>query len=128
MSAPGAFGRVVVTAAGEREDSPVDPRFGRAPRLLLVDVASGRVERAVANDEGVAAVQGAGIRAAEAVAALGAEALLTGHCGPKAFRALQAAGVKVFTGAAGTVAEAVAALREGRLTPADEADVAGHWA
>ena len=73
------------------------------------------------------AAQGAGIQAAEAVSRLGAECLITGHCGPKAFRTLQAAGIRVYTGAAGTVGEAIAALQQGRLALAEAADVDGHW-
>jgi len=67
------------------------------------------------------------VQAAQTAAGLGADCLLTGHCGPKAFRALQAAGMQVYTGAAGTVAEAIAALEQGRLHPASSADVEGHW-
>ena len=39
--------------------------------------------------------QGAGIQSAETVAKLGAEVVITGSVGPKAYRALQAAGIKV---------------------------------
>ncbi len=128
MSAPIAFERVVVTATGDHADALVDPRFGRAPRLLLLDVASGRVDRVVDNAAGVAAAQGAGLQAAEAVARLGAQAVITGHCGPKAFRALSAAGIAVFTGAEGTVADALASLKAGALERSEGADVGGHWA
>lgn len=121
-------GRVVVTAAGGDAGSPVDPRFGRAAWLLLVDVASGRVEKVVDNQAGVGAAQGAGIQAAETVARLGARAVITGHCGPKAHRALSAAGITIVTGAGGTVAEAVASFREGALECAGAPDVGGHWA
>ena len=43
-------------------------------------------------------VQGAGIQAAQTVIGRGAEALITGFCGPKAFRVLTAAKVQVLTG------------------------------
>jgi predicted Fe-Mo cluster-binding NifX family protein len=39
--------------------------------------------------------RGAGIQAAEHVANSGAEVVLTGYVGPKAFKALQAAGIRV---------------------------------
>ena len=45
----------------------------------------------------------------------------------KAFQGLQAAGIKVAVGAAGTVADALAAFKEGKLQEADDANVEGHW-
>jgi predicted Fe-Mo cluster-binding NifX family protein len=119
--------KVVVTATGESLDSELDPRFGRAPRFIFVDTESGAMQ-AVDNSGGVQAAQGAGVQAAEVVSRLGAECVVTGHCGPKAFRALQAAGIEVYTGASGTVAEAVEQLKAGRLERAGAPDVGGHWA
>ncbi len=119
--------KVVVTSTGESLESQVDPRFGRAPHFLLVDTDSGEVT-AVDNAKGVDAVQGAGVQAAEAVSRLDAECLVTGHCGPKAFRALEAARIVVYTGASGTVAEAVEQFLAGTLERAVGPTVAGHWA
>jgi predicted Fe-Mo cluster-binding NifX family protein len=82
----------------------------------------------VNNRSGVDAAQGAGVQAAEIVSRLGAECLVTGHCGPKAFRTLEAAGITVYTGATGTVAEALEQLASGGLTHTEAPDVAGHWA
>ena len=118
--------RVVVTSEGESIESRVDPRFGRAARFVLVDTESGEMS-SVDNSKGVEAAQGAGVQAAEIVSRLGAECLVTGHCGPKAFRTLQAAGIEVFTGASGTVTEALEQLRKGTLQRATAPDVGGHW-
>jgi len=42
------------------------------------------------------------------IAAQGVQAVVTGHCGPNVYRALQIAGVRVYTGVAeGTVQDAV---------------------
>lgn len=119
--------RVAISASGTTLDSAVDPRFGRAAKFLLLDTDTGAVE-AHDNVQSLNAAQGAGIQSAETVSRLGAAVIITGHCGPKAFRTLQAAGILVVTGATGTVAEAVAAWKAGRLKPATGADVAGHWA
>ena len=119
--------KVVVTSTGTNTDSRVEPRFGRAPYFLLVDTESGEAT-ALNNAGGVEAVQGAGVQAAEAVSRSGAECLVTGHCGPKAYRALAAAGIAVYTGASGTISEAVEQLRTGTLERADGPTVAGHWA
>jgi len=118
--------KIAVTSEGEGLESKVDPRFGRAARFVLFDTDT-RELRSIDNRRSLNAAQGAGIQAAETVLSLGAECLLTGHCGPKAFRALTAAGIRVYTGAAGTVGEAIAAFQQGKLKPVDSADVEGHW-
>jgi predicted Fe-Mo cluster-binding NifX family protein len=118
--------KVVVTSIGEGMDSQVDPRFGRASTFVLIDTETGETQ-SIDNSDGAGAAQGAGIQAAEAVSRLGAECLITGHCGPKAFRALQAAGIEVYTGASGTIAEAIGQLKSGGLQLSTGPDVGGHW-
>ena len=71
---------------------------------------------------------GAGIQAAETVVRSGADAVATGHCGPKASRVLPAAGVRIFTTEAATVADALARYLSGALVEARSAEVEGHWA
>ena len=119
--------KIVVSASGQSPDSAVDPRFGRAAYFVAVDSDTGAFE-ARANTQNLNAVQGAGIQAAQAVSEMGAEVVITGHCGPKAFRTLAAAGVRVVVGAEGTVQEAVEAFQSGRLEPTAAPDVEGHWA
>ena len=118
--------KVIVTSMGGSLDSQVDPRFGRASTFLLVDTDTGETT-SVDNTAGTNAAQGAGIQAAETVSRLGAACLITGHCGPKAFRALQAAGVEIYTGASGTVEEALSQFRTGKLQLSTAPDVGGHW-
>ena len=119
--------KICLPATAPRLDAPLDERLGRAAWFVLVDSESGDLLAQAPNEQNRQAASGAGVQAAQTIADLGAEAVVCAHCGPKAFRVLQAAGVAVFTGAAGTVAEAVAAFREGRLQKATAADVEGHW-
>ena len=119
--------RIAFTTTGESLEAPLDSRFGRAPRLLVYDQEHESVE-VLDNRQNVEAAQGAGIQAAEAVIRSGARVLVTGHCGPKAFRVLAAAGIQVFTTQALTVAAALKAFRSGELKRAESADVEGHWA
>jgi predicted Fe-Mo cluster-binding NifX family protein len=80
------------------------------------------------NAEAAAAAQGAGIQAAKLMVGHGVQVVLTGHCGPNAFRALQAAGIRVYTGVSGgSVREAVEQFKAGALREATAADVQGHW-
>ncbi len=118
--------KIAVTSQGRTLNDGVDPRFGRTQTFLVVDTDSGEFE-AVDNKQNLDAAQGAGIQAARLVGEHGAEAVITGHCGPKAFRTLAAAGIKVVVGAEGTVAEALEKFKAGDLKPADDADVEGHW-
>lgn len=118
--------RIVITSSGKTMDSQVDPRFGRAAFFIVVDAETGESE-AHDNVQNLNAVQGAGIQAARQVVELGAQAVLTGHVGPKAFTALHAAGVKVYAGAAGSVRQAVETYKAGQLAETNEATVEGHW-
>jgi predicted Fe-Mo cluster-binding NifX family protein len=119
--------RIAVTSQGDSLDDPVDPRFGRAMRFLVLDTETGNLQ-VVDNTPNLNTAQGAGPQAAEILSRLGVQAVITGHCGPKAFRALSAAGIRVFNTDAPTVAEALERFRSGKLTGVQSADVEGHWA
>ncbi len=118
--------KLAFSTSGNTLDAPLDPRFGRAPSFLIYDLDRVSFE-VVSNQQNLNAAQGAGIQSAQTVAASGVQALVTGHCGPKAFRVLSTAGIKVFTSNAPTVAEALAQYRAGTLNEATGADVEGHW-
>ena len=118
--------KIAITSQGQGLDSLIDPRFGRAHWLVVVDTETDAVS-AIENKVNLHAVQGAGIQSAANVARQGVQAVISGHCGPKAFKTLQAAGVSVYAATTGTVQEAVARLKQGGLQPVHEADVEGHW-
>ena len=119
--------KITITSQGESLESAVDPRFGRAARFIVYDTDTGGFQ-AVSNSESLNASQGAGIKAAEVVSRLGAEVVITGHCGPKAHQTLSAAGIQVVLGAEGTtVAKALEKYKSGQLKASGSPDVAGHW-
>jgi len=118
--------KVAFSTSGNSETAPLEGRFGRAPAFLVYDVDVGTFE-VIDNRQGVNATQGAGIQAAETVVRTGAQSVVTGHCGPKAFRVLAASGIKVFTTDAPTVAVALERYRAGQLTEITSASVEGHW-
>ena len=119
--------KVCIPAEGTGLAAKVDARLGRAEHFVVVDSESGEVLQTIPNEQNKQAAAGAGVQAGQAIAGAGADAVLCAHCGPKAFRVLRAAGLKVYTGATGTVGDAIRALREGGLKKADEANVEGHW-
>jgi predicted Fe-Mo cluster-binding NifX family protein len=117
--------KVAVTATAPDIKAVVDPRFGRCQFLVLVDTEN-RQWTALENAN-VGAASGAGIAVAEAMAREGVTVVLTGHCGPKAYQVLEAAGIEVVTGVAGTVEEAVEAYRSGKLRPGSGPTVPPHF-
>lgn len=118
--------KVAITAQGKTLDSKVDPRFGRSGWFVVVDTNTSEF-KAVSNDQNLNANQGAGIQAAELVSRQGVSALITGNCGPKAFRTLTAAGIKIYYGTDGTVKEVLEQFNEGSLSMASGANVESHW-
>jgi predicted Fe-Mo cluster-binding NifX family protein len=118
--------KIAVTSTGTDIDSEVDPRFGRAAYIIIVDSETFEFE-VVDNKDNVNAMKGAGIQAARMVSDKGADVLLTGFCGPNAFKAMNAARIKVANDAKGTVREAVQAYLDGKLPLADSANVEGQW-
>ena len=119
--------KITISSQGNTLDSMVDPRFGRAAQFILYDTETEKFE-VLSNQQSLNAAQGAGIKAAETLSGCGAEALITGHCGPNAFGTLSAAGIAVYIGADGlTVAQAIDKFKAGELRTAEASDVKGHW-
>jgi predicted Fe-Mo cluster-binding NifX family protein len=118
--------KIAVTSKGTGLDDPVDPRFGRAAYILVVDSETFDFD-VLDNKENVNALKGAGIQAAGMLSDQGAEVLITGFCGPNAFKVLNAANIKVASDAKGTVRDAVEAFNQGNLTYSDQANVEGQW-
>ena len=118
--------KLAVTSQGPGLDDPVDPRFGRAAYILIVD-ADTRVFEVIDNRANKDAFKGAGIQAAASICDHGAQVLLTGFCGPNAFKTLNAAGVKVVNDTEGTVRKAVETFKAGHFEYATAANREGHW-
>jgi predicted Fe-Mo cluster-binding NifX family protein len=118
--------KIAISASGPTLEATVDPRFGRAPYLLIVDPDTLEFE-AVANQMNLQASQGAGIQTASLVARYKPQAVLTGNCGPKAFQTLQAAGIQVIVEVSGPVRQAVEQYRSGQLAATHGPNVVSHW-
>ena len=119
--------KIAFSTSGADLNAPLDSRFGRAAKFLIYDTEMTSFT-IIDNQQNLNAAQGAGIQSAQTVAANGAQALVTGHCGPKAFRVLSSAGIKVYTTDALTIAAALELYQAGKLTENAGADVEGHWA
>ena len=117
--------KVVVTAQGQDLEAMVDPRFGRCQYFLFIDTESMRCEAEI--NPARQAGAGAGIQAGQLVADRGVEAVVTGNIGPNASRVLTGSGIKVYTGAAGTVGGALEKFKEGKLAQAGGPTVREHF-
>jgi predicted Fe-Mo cluster-binding NifX family protein len=118
--------KIAVSSEGPDMDARVDPRFGRAAGFMIIDQDTMAFEY-VDNGSSQVMAQGAGIQAAEIVAATGARVLLTGFVGPKAFQALNAAGITIGQNVDNlTVREAVQRFQAGDVPVADAPNSRGH--
>lgn len=118
--------KIAVTSSSGDFDSEIDERFGRAGYFIIYDTEKDEFY-SVDNSENLNAMQGAGVQAASNVASENVDVVLTGHCGPKAFSTLKAAGIEVVTGMSGSIKEVVDEYRGGDYQKSDSPDVKGHW-
>lgn len=111
--------KIAITSEGTQLTDMVDPRFGRAGGFVVVDLET-MATSYVDNGSSQAMAHGAGIQAAENIANAGVGVLLTGFVGPKAFTALQGAGIKIGQNLDNmTVGEAVELYKAGKVQFAD---------
>ena len=116
--------KLVITATKDNLDAAIDPRFGRCNFFIITDPETEDFE--VKKNEQKNAMGGAGIQAAQTIAQAQVNVLITGAVGPNAFQTLNAANIKIFTGASGTVKEAISAYKKGLLTEAHNSTVKSH--
>lgn len=105
--------KIAVSAMKPGPTAAVDPHFGRCPYFAIYDSIT-KIWETIPNPASNAS-GGAGIQAAQAVVNRGVQVVITGSLGPNAYRVLEAAAIRCFTGAQGTVQEAVNAYEQGKL-------------
>lgn len=116
--------KIAITSKGKNIDSDVDSRFGRCQTFLIVDTETMQTE--TIENSSVHSAHGAGIGAAQKVASLNVGVVITGHVGPNAYSALDRTDVIIYTGAKGTVKEALTQYTDGKLKEAISPTVSGH--
>jgi len=107
--------KIAVSSQGDNLNAPISPTFSRCPTFIFVDTET--MEFMVVTNPGMSVPREAETQAAQLVTNQGAKAVLTNKIEPKAFFALQAAGIQVFSVKPGTVREAVEAYKAGQLRP-----------
>ena len=118
--------KIIITSTGDSLESEIDVRFGRAPVFILYDTDDDSFSP-INNKQNLDSPSGAGIQSAQNIINSGAKAVITPNCGPKAFRVLSSAGVKVFSCSKVKVRDAVNDFKEGKLEELNQANVEGRW-
>lgn len=117
--------RVAVTCRGASPDYDIDECFGRAYWLLVFDVVN-RQWTAIDNGTTRNVRHNAGVLACQNLVEQKVDLLLTGQIGPKALRMLQAAGIAVHVGVAGSAREAVRSWQQHRSAIPPTANATGN--
>lgn len=105
--------KIALSATGLTLDSDIDPRFGRCQFFIIMHTDN--MEYKVVDNASANASGGAGIAAAQIVINNDVQVVLTGNVGPKAYRVLSEAGIQVFTGATGSIRNAIESYKSGGL-------------
>ena len=117
--------KVLFTAKNGNLDSEIDPPVGRCSYFLIVDLDTMNF-KSISNESAMAS-GGAGIQAAQTVARIGVKVVVTGNMGPNAFRTLSTAEIDVFTGANGTIKDAIEKYKKGELKNIETPNVDSHF-
>ena len=86
--------KIAISSEGPTLEDTLDSRFGRAAGFIIYDAETGD-HTYIENGLAQTMAQGAGIQTAENVINKGVKVVLTGYVGPKAFKVLEAAGVRI---------------------------------
>ena len=89
---------IAISSEGPSLDDAVDPRYGRAGGFIIAKIPEDDGEPEISyldNGDAQLLAQGAGIATTEHLVNCGVNVVLSGYVGPKAFEALQAAGIAV---------------------------------
>jgi len=117
---------VAIPSPGKDLQAKVDSRFGRAVGFIIYDTedCSWRHKKNQLDD---LAFEGAGVQASRNLLSEKIDTLITGHCGPKAFRIFSEAGITIYSSVSGPIDEALEKLVSGDLEALESADVPEHW-
>ena len=116
--------KIAVSSSGRDLDAQIDPRFGRCSYFLIINTEDMSYE--AFENENAALGGGAGIQSAQFIASKGAEALITGRCGPNAVQTLNAAKIEIYADQSGPIKAAVDKYVKGLLSPITEANAPAH--
>ena len=114
---------IAISSEGPTLEDAVDPRFGRAGGFIIAVIKDATAPAEISyldNGDAQLLPQGAGIATTEHLVNAGVNVVLSGYVGPKAFEALEAAGISVVQNMDGmTTGEALQRFRSGSYQVAE---------
>jgi predicted Fe-Mo cluster-binding NifX family protein len=113
----GRMKTIAISVAKKSLEARVEGLFGRARLFILADPATLEWE-ALDNLPNLSSNQLIGIMTAQSLIRKNIKTVMTGKCGPKAFKELKSAGIEVFLETNGTVRQALERLMRGEVNPA----------
>ena len=116
--------KLAISADGTQLEAQHDARFGRCAYFIFVDTETNAWD--ASPNPAINASGGAGTQAAQFIANQGAQAVISGHFGPNAFEALDAAGIKMYAAAGGRVESVVEKFSSGQLKQVTVPGKSGH--
>jgi len=105
--------KIAISATGKTPESSFNPRFGRCDHFLIYDQDAKAWE--AHPNPALSAQGGAGTQAAQLIAGLGVQAVISGRFGPNAFTALEAGGIQCYLAKAGSVQAVIEQYQTGQL-------------
>ena len=117
--------KIAITASQPNMDAEVDQRFGRCSYFLVVDPET--LEYETIENNSASSASGAGISTAQMVVNKDITTIITGNCGPNAYKVLADAGVKVITGVEGKIAKAIENYNSGNYLTTEKPSVGEHF-
>jgi predicted Fe-Mo cluster-binding NifX family protein len=110
--------KIAIPTVGDKGlDDEVSPHFGRAPTFTILDTETNDVKIVENTSEHMGGVG----KPPEIMQREGVEVMLCSGLGPRAIQMFMHFGIEIFVGAAGTVREAIALWKSGRLQEATDA-------
>jgi predicted Fe-Mo cluster-binding NifX family protein len=113
------------TEPQELLNSQVDPRFGRCESFVIINTENMKME--VIPNGSAQTAHGAGVQAAQTIANQSVEVVITGKVGPNAYEVLSMSGIKVMTGAVGTVGQVIEQYKSGQLQDSKYPNGSNHF-
>lgn len=111
--------KIAISATGNSAQASFNPRFGRCDFFLVWDDQEEKWETHA--NPAMEARGGAGTQAAQFIAHLGVQVIISGRFGPNAYTALEAAGIQTYVAQSGTGQEVLQQFLAGDLQQVDAA-------